>query len=237
MQIPRPATGIKWLLRQTAVYDAVVAVLVLFVGLPTVANYWAAGRHRLAITIATAMIGVALLNVVKHAVALASARNKESTHELEGCLHTLHQALAPDDGCRLRLCIHVPAGNDHLEQVTEYVGVDPKAGRIGRRFPATSGIIGKAFREKDVFVGSRQSDDYEQYVREMIREWSFTEQQARQLDAGAMAWMAVPFMEDDKVYAVLFLDANQRDFFTEARQELVLRAQRGIAIFVGRRYA
>jgi putative methionine-R-sulfoxide reductase with GAF domain len=134
------------------------------------------------------------------------------------------------------LAIHVPVG-ETLEQVTEYVGDKPKPGRIGRRFPANAGIIGKAFREKEVFVGRRINDDYEAYVREMVREWNYTEERARHLEPGVMEWMAVPFIEGDRLNAILYVDATQRGFFTQDRQELVLAAQRGIAVFVGKRYA
>src|SRR5262245_59818135 len=96
-------------------------------------------------------------------------------HELEGCLYTLHAVLAPPEACRLRLAVHRPV-DDKLEQVTEYIGDRPKLGRIGRRFPANAGIIGKAFREQDVFIARRLNNDYEAYVRELITEWNYTEE-------------------------------------------------------------
>jgi hypothetical protein len=55
----------------------------------------------------------------------------------------------------------------------------------------------------------------------------------------AMEWMAVPFYDTERqrVQAVLFLDANVRGFLTLERQELVLAVVRGIAVFIGKRYA
>jgi putative methionine-R-sulfoxide reductase with GAF domain len=49
----------------------------------------------------------------------------------------------------------------------------------------------------------------------------------------------VPLFDADngKVQAVLYLDASKRDFFNDARQELVLSAVNGIAVFIGKRYA
>ena len=76
----------------------------------------------------------------------------------------------------------------------------------------------------------------EAFVREMVKEWNFTEERARRLEPGVREWMAVPFIESDRVNAILYLDATQRGFFTTDRQELVLAAQRGIAVFVGKRY-
>jgi hypothetical protein len=78
------------------------------------------------------------------------------------------------------------------------------------------------------------NDDYEAHVHELVSEWNYTERQARLLNPGAMEWMAVPLKESGRVEAVV-LDVNQRDFFTAERQELVLAATRGIAVFIGRR--
>jgi hypothetical protein len=126
-----------------------------------------------------------------------------------------------------------------LEQVTEYVGVTPKSGRIGRRVPANAGITGKAYRENVVLVGRRANDDYELYLQELITEWNYTPDQARRLNPAAMEWMAVPLYDadHDRVEAILYLDASKRDFFTPARQEIVLLAVSGIAVFVGKRYS
>jgi hypothetical protein len=52
-----------------------------------------------------------------------------------------------------------------------------------------------------------------------------------------MAWMASPLVEGGSVEAILYLEVNQRDFFTAERQEIVLAATRGIAVFVRRRYS
>ena len=127
--------------------------------------------------------------------------------------------------------------NGELEQVTEYVGDPAKTGQVGRRFPANAGIIGKALRENTVFLARRENDEYEAYIRELITAWSYTEQQARLLNPGAMAWMAAPIYDQrGGADAILYLDANQRDFFTAERQELIVAAIRGIAVFVGKRY-
>jgi hypothetical protein len=126
-----------------------------------------------------------------------------------------------------------------LEQVTEYIGDKPKRGRVGRQFPMNAGIIGKAYRENDVFVGRRQNDNYDDYVRELVTDWNFTERRARMLNPATMEWMAVPLSTGPRaqVEAVLYLDANCRDFFNPARQAVVLDAVTGIANFIGKRYA
>jgi hypothetical protein len=237
MAIPRPQKGIRWLIAQTATYDIVIALFASAVGFSSAVNYASQGRRWLAAAVVLGTIGVLSFTAVKQGVGLAAARKKDSTHELEGCLFTLHAVLAPQAGCRLRLAIHVPVV-ETLEQVTEYIGDKPRQGRVGRQFPMNAGIIGKAYREKEVFVGRRVNDDYEAYVQELVRDWNYTEERARLVNPGVMEWMAVPFYDSDRqrVQAVLFLDATQKGFFTAERQELVLAAVSGIAVFIGKRY-
>jgi hypothetical protein len=237
MPIPRPPRGIRWILAQTATYDILIAVFASVIGFSSAWNYFSAGRVFVALVAGVGTVGVLVFAIARQGLGLAAARKKESSHELEGCLYTLHAVLAPPDGCRLRLAIHVPVG-EMLEQVTQYVGDRPRQHRIGRQFPASAGIIGKAFREKRVFVGRRINDDYEKYVRELVRNWNYTEERARKLDPGVMEWMAVPFYGTDRqrVEGVLFLDSTTRGFFTPERQEVVLAAVRGIAVFIGKRY-
>ena len=90
-----------------------------------------------------------------------------------------------------------------------------------------------------VLVPRRANDDYELYVQELITEWNYTPDQARRLNPASMEWMAVPFHDADhnRVEAILYLDASKRGFFTPARQEIVLLAVSGIAVFIGKRYS
>ena len=241
MPIPRPPQGVRWLFAQTATYDVLIAIFASVIGFSSAWNYWSANRWKLATTVFIGTVGVVAFTIWKQIIGLAAARKKESTHELEGCLYTLHAVLDPsnlDPPVTLRLAVHVPV-DQMLEQVTEYVGVAPKSGRIGRRFPANAGIIGKAFRENVVLVGRRANDDYELYLQELITEWNYTPDQARRSNPASMEWMAVPLYDSDRdrVQAILYLDASKRGFFTPARQEVVLRAVSGIAVFVGKRYS
>jgi hypothetical protein len=237
MPIPRPPQGLRWIVRQTATYDILITVFASAIGFSSAYNYAEQGQRSLALLVGLGAVGVFGFAVLKHSVGLAAARNRDSTHELEGCLYTLHAVLAPEENCKLRLAVHIPV-EESLEQVTEYIGDTPKPGRIGRQFPANAGIIGKAFREDEVFVGRRENDDYEAYVAELVRDWNYTEERARRLNPGVMEWMAVPFYDTEhgRVEAVLYLDANRREFFTPDRQEAVLAASNGIAVFIGKRY-
>lgn len=80
---------------------------------------------------------------------------------------------------------------------------------------------------------------YEAYVSELVSDWNYPEERARTLNPGAMEWMALPVYDADRqrVDAVLFLEPSQRGFFTPERQEVVLAALSGIAVYVGKRYA
>jgi len=210
------------------------------VGLTSAANYWLQQHPKLAVTVGGATVIVMALAVVKNIVTLKEASKKESMHELEGCLYTLHAVLdpaeVPDPG-RLRLAVHVPV-DDMLEQVTEYVGDTPKPGRVGRQFPANAGIIGECYRTNTHLVAFRGGISYPEYVQELVNDWHYTPEQAKKLNPATMAWMAVPFRDPDRnrVDAVLYLDSQIAEFFTEARQELVLAAANGIAVFIGKRY-
>jgi hypothetical protein len=237
MPIPRQPRGVRWIATQTATYDILIALFASVIGLSSAWNYAATGKRFTAVAVGLGTAGVFVFSFVKQGLGLAAARKKQSSHELEGCLYTLHAVLAPSPPTRIRLAIHILVG-ERLEQVTDYVGDQPKPEKTGRQFPVNAGIIGKAFREKKAFAGRRVNDDYEGYVRELIRDWNFTEQQARRLNPGVMEWMAVPINDPDRqrVEAVLFLDSTTRKFFTPERQQLVVTAVEGIAIFIGRRY-
>jgi len=241
MSIPRQPRGARWLFSQSSTFDILIAAGASIVGFSAAANYASQERTGWALVVAVATVAILVFSVVKNGLGLAQARKKGSTHELEGCLHTLHAVLDPSRSqppVTLRLAVHVPVG-EMFEQVTEYIGVNPRPGRIGRRFPANAGIIGQAYRENEVLVARRVNDDYELYQQELIRDWNFTPDQARLLNPAAMEWMAVPFSDRDRgrVEAVLYLDASKRNFFTPSRQELVLLAASGIAVFIGKRYS
>jgi hypothetical protein len=240
MAIPRQKQGLRWLFAQTGTYDLLIAGFACVIGITSAVNYSSQGKQVAALLAGGGTIGVLVFTAVKQIVGLTAARKKESVHELEGCLFTLHAALDPTAGAepgRLRLAIHVPAG-EMLEQVTEYIGDRPKAGRVGRQYPANSGIIGKAYRENEVFVSRRVNDDYNLFIKELVKEWNYTEDRARHLNPAVKAWMAVPFFDEvrNTVEAVLYLDSTDAEFFDPVRQELVLAAVSGIAVFIGKRY-
>lgn len=101
-----------------------------------------------------------------------------------------------------------------------------------------SGIAGHVYRTRESFAAERFEEDYEGYVDELIREWHYIERDARKLNPATRAWMAVPLKapSTSRIQGILYLDSTDRDFFTAARQRLVIDAAYGVALFVVRRY-
>ncbi len=238
MGLPSPPQGFQWLARQPTFYG-LLATLVFtpMVGWPTLLRAIGDQNYVAASMTAAGTLGVMACGSIAQALNLWSAWQKDSTSDLEGCLHILHAILAPEPECLLRIAVHRPVG-DELQQITEYIGADPKKGRIGRRFPGNAGVIGKAFRERLALVATRQSENHQAFIQELKTTWNYTEAKARQLHPGAMQWMAAPVQASDgAVLGVLFLDVTEREFFTPVRQDQVLAATRGIAVFIARRYS
>src|SRR5207237_856519 len=125
---------------------------------------------------------------------------KHTPHDLAGCLHALYAILmtgkepgAASHDPGLRITIHVPTENGQkLQQVLDYVGAKRGETVAGSKLPAQCGIIGKAFREKQICTAKRKNQDYMGYVRELVQEWGFTEADANKRHPASMAWMAIP---------------------------------------------
>jgi hypothetical protein len=187
-----------------------------------------------------AAVAIVIVSIIKHFVANSKQTQKDSVLPLEAGLDTLYSVVAGDDIGRdhgFRLCLHVPDGEHHLQQLTEYIGY-PTEGRAGRRFPIQSGIIGRAFRKREPHFAHRLNEDPSRFINELIEEWSYSENDARKLSADRKSWFAVPIPADGgKVEAILYGDASANTFFNEHRQKLLICAASGIAAFVRRRYS
>ncbi len=162
---------------------------------------------------------------------------------LQAALQVLYAAVSgscgitPQDGGRLRITILrvVPPAEpngptEELEQVLAYVGGSGKG--PGRRFSVRSGITGRAVREQAAFAASRRHDEYADFLRELVTTWGYTSVDARQLTEDRQAWMAVPIMGPRGVVAVVYLDSDEREFFTPEVQALVIHGCRGVAAYV-----
>ena len=241
--IPRPGGWWKWFTEETIVYDLGVAAAAVAPAAITGFQSFADKRYVEGWgSVAVAAVAF-LLTGLKFAVQWRIARAKESPHELQGCLHTLHAVLAAAgptsaDDPRLRLTIHVPMKDGaRLMQVLDYVG-DGRAGKTcGRTFSATSGIIGKVYREGKAAHALRKNVDYNTYLAELRQDWNYTEYDAKRLDPWSMAWVAVPLVEraGEPLQGVVYSDSVDKDFFTQERVNLILAASAGVARYVALR--
>jgi hypothetical protein len=237
--------GVKCLLGNKHLWDFVIALGALIVGSKIAGDIQSKGGW----FNYTALIGTFIVFLAAVFKCILSYREEKKykanrINALEGGLYTICSILSDDatdrDKIALRSTIHVPVKeNKYLQQIVEYVGFKRTSkSAIGREFPVQSGIIGKAYREKSEYlVANRKSDNYEDYVQELVRVWNYTEQQARDLNPAAMSWMAVPLLDNEEVIAVVFLESHKQNFFDdEEKQKLILYACIGLARFVTERY-
>lgn len=163
-------------------------------------------------------------------------------------LHVVHSAVSrvgkletQEEKCSLRVTFHrvVPPldSSEYIEHIVPYVG--GKGGEPGRKFSVRSGITGCAIREKAVFVMSRSSDRYEEYVDELVRDWSYTEADAKQMTSDRYSAMAVPVRGrgGQDVLGVVYLDSSSKNFFApNEMQQTVVAVCVGVADYIGERY-
>lgn len=230
------------MLRATQFYDGLIALFTFVAASVGAYKFFVDQWPRAGLLVSVSAGSVCLLAIVRATLAFRIEAKKTSLHELQGCLLTIHALLVetddPDEEKRagLRLTVHVPIDAHHLEQVLDYVG-DARRGRTaGRRFLMESGIAGMVYRSGDAFLGKRESDDYEAYIRELVEQWHYGEADARKLDPAAKTWLAIPIQRGSNIEGILYADACEREFFTEARQDILMRATVGVARFVAQRY-
>ncbi len=240
----------KWVVETAAIFPPIVAM-----GVATATNLMdpAVGKQRLGWLLLAGVVWLIVASFIKVANAYSQDRQQESEREydgLNGALHAIHSSVAEyvgfsDEekrGGRLRTTIHrvVPStksGRDpeETEQLLPDIGGSGKA--PGRKFSTRSGIVGKAVREEAPFVAVRESDDYEEYIRDLVSVWSFTETDARSLSPDRQAWMAIPiFGSSREVVAVVYLDANERTLFEGDVPELIIGGCGGVTRYIEERY-
>lgn len=202
-------------------------------------------RHRrvFGLWLAAGVVWLVVASVAKVLHARAQDRERKRADEYDGfraALHVLYTAVCEAASLsghecvngKVRMTIHrvVPNGRDgpeELEQLLPYMG--GPGSPPGRRFSIRSGIIGKAARRKSAIVAERESADYEGFIADLVRDWAYTEHDARKLSPDRHAWMAVPILGPrGSTVAVVFLDSHERGFFTDAVQRLVLTICGGI---------
>lgn len=207
------------------------------------------------------LVLVSFLNVRQ---AYSQEKEREMTLEydgLNGALHTLYSTVCvlktvgssspvtkPQlPSGRLRVTIHrvVPSSEEEnsaeaLEQLLPYIGGD--GGAPGRHFSIHTGIVGRAVRERASFCASRQNDDYEGYIEELVQYWGYTPAQARDLRHDRTSWFAVPILgksgsDGETTIAVVYLDSDEQGFFTEPIQQVIIGGCAGITEYVDKTYS
>ena len=200
--------------------------------------------HSLRLALEAAVVWLACASVLK--VVLSWQKDKkvqgyESARDLTGVLLTLYHVMKqhckigdfPADAKRLRLTVHRVDGEE-FEQCVDYVG--GTGGPAGRRFSARAGIAGHAALTGKAVVATRNNLDPGDFLSELADRWRFTAAEAAKVSQDRKAWLAVPIAGTDGTIAVVFLDSNERDFFTPDVQNLVVAACQGLAAYVKMRH-
>jgi putative methionine-R-sulfoxide reductase with GAF domain len=242
--IPRPGGRVRRFLAQATPYDIGIAFAAAFIAYLGALKSFEASKPSEGWAYIVAIAILLVLTITKHVVMWWGTEAKRSPDAIESCLHLMHDILIagrPENAGdpKLRLTVHVPCDDGrNLMQILDYVGDQRRKRTMGRKFPVGSGIIGKAFREKQFISASRTNDNYETYVQEMVAKWGYSEEEARSRDPSTMAWLALPLTDQDKqkVEGIVYLDSIDRDFFSDDRQKLVSVACVAIARYVAQRY-
>ena len=192
---------------------------------------------------ATAWLALASAIKVLHAAVQDRERKRARQYDgLYGSLWVLYDCVRRVAGVEstrggtLRITIHrvvqaTDAAAEELEQLLPYIG--GKGAPPGRRFSIRSGVIGRAARGRTVVVVARDSENFPGFVRELIRKWAYTEEDARKLTPDRRSWMAVPILAaDESVTAVVYLDSSRRNFFTAEITHLIVNGCHGITSYV-----
>ena len=190
-------------------------------------------------------------SALKTAAAVRQDKKEHASYEhdgLRGAMHIVHAAvtqacgLSLQDGLKqIRVTFHrvVPPVDkaETYEQIINYVGRTSSG--IGRKFNVRTGIVGKAIRKSDVYVAQRQNDDVKAFQDELISNWSYAVQDAKNASIDAMAWMAIPVtdVQGHDTVGVVYIDSTDRTAFTgEERRSAIVMACAGLTRYVGERY-
>lgn len=202
----------------------------------------------LAIASCVWLVGAGMLKVFLGKKQDAAEDEARSHDGLLAALHVLHATVAqagkltPEEKNRcLRVTFHrvVPPldNSDKIEQIVPYVGGNHDG--AGRTFYIRTGITGKAIRENSTLIMDRQSESFEDYKKQLISDWGYTQRDAEKFTSDRFSLMAVPVTDRDgqEVLGVVYLDCCNRNFFaSEAVKIAVLSCCAGVARYTGERY-
>jgi hypothetical protein len=99
-----------------------------------------------------------------------------------------------------------------LLQLTDYVG--PEGGKKGRLTLITQGVIGRCARTGEIeTVGFA---DENEYLREMVKSFGFTHEEAVRHTKTGRSYLAVPLSRNGEVLGVIYFFTNELNVFPQA---------------------
>ena len=196
------------------------------------------------------LVVVTVIKVANEVAETKEAKKKQQHEGLRGAVRVLYSMLMAQAGLeesrdgQLRITIHrvippeeKPKRGEELEQILPYFGSNDNG--LHRRFSVSVGIIGRMVREKEKepLFATRENEDPSAFIKELVRNWGFTEVDARNVSSDRRTWLAVPVTSNEKeVIAVIYLDSNQRDFFTKPIIQSVVNGCEGIVSYIREKY-
>jgi hypothetical protein len=133
---------------------------------------------------------------------------------LEDVLSILPDHLGLPEDAHVRCAIYVPLGREPEECLLCITNYMPEGTpRVGKVLPISKGIIGEACRFGETRVDvltSPKFADRKEFQRYLMRRYSFTEQEAKELQADRRANLASPVRaEGNIVLGVIYMDSDR----------------------------
>ncbi len=210
----------------TTLFAAVPAFLTGAGGIVEGIRKGAHGVLELGISVLVALIVGTVFKAVRSHYKDAREAARRSPRDLEGCLYTLHAAILAmrdlpyDDSAiaKLRITLfRVTEGEDLAEQILPYVGGG--GGGEGTKVSRRSGVVGRAILRGKLAAIIRDGS-FDDYVQLLVDEYAMPLEEARALDDGRFAVVAVPLRDPStsRVVGVVYLDSPDRTFFSHPRR-------------------
>ena len=187
-------------------------------------------------------VPVCILGVLALVTRLFKQRGQEETQrkpsrELVAVLTVLHQILMEKkrpgrkDAFRLRITLYAPEP-DHdpvcFQQCVRYIGGN-QSGELGR-VRIGAGLVGEAFKERGPRLFNRTGGLSADLFLKQMEAYNFTREEALKLRPDRQSAFAVPVfgIDDEHVIGVMYLDSDERRFFTKEIQDLIIYAAAGL---------
>jgi hypothetical protein len=206
----------------TTLFAAVPAFVTAVGGVVEGVRKAAAGVLELGVGVLVALAVGTIFKAVRSHYKDAREVARRSPQDLEGCLHTLHAAILAmrdlpyDDTAiaKLRVTLfRVVESEDMAEQILPYVGGG--GGAEGTKVARRSGIIGRAILRGEP-AGTIRDGSFDDYVWLLVKEYATPLDEARQLDDGRFAFVAIPLNDPStgRIVGVVYMDSPDRTFFS-----------------------